>query len=110
MNLNDPFNRLSRRQQSEYATFQKSLRESPISSLAEANALLKNIWKRTWVIAAMIAGLAIVVSLFLPELKIIIITFGVLAILWLLTTTFKGQRLMRRYIAEEFDDTTEGLN
>lgn len=104
MNLNDPFNRLSRRQQSEYAAFHRSMKESAIGSSTQARALLANIWKRTWSIASVLAGITLTGSLLFPELAIVTMTFGVLALLWLLTTTFKGQRFMRRFIQDEFNE------
>ncbi len=104
MNLNDPFNRLSRQQQSDYIAFRQSLRESSIRDPIEVNALLKSTWKRSGIAAGLLAVSALIGSLLLPESAIVIITFTGLALLWLLTTTFKGQRFIRRYIKEEFKD------
>lgn len=102
MNLNDPFNRLSKRDQAEYIKFRESLRNSSINSQQEAIALLKNIRQRALLFAVLILIIASITVIFLPNLKAMVYVISLLILLWLFTITFKGQRFMRRYINEEF--------
>ena len=107
MNLNDPFNRLSRQQQSEYLKFRESLQVHEINTSADANALLKNIRQRALIIGSITIILALLTVFFIPELKGIVVVFSVIILLWLFAVTFKGQRFMRRYITEEFTQKPE---
>ena len=102
MNLNDPFNRLSKRDQTEYIKFRESLRDSSINSHQDALALLKNIRQRALLFAVLILVFALITVMFLPSLKAIVFVLSLLILLWLFTITFKGQRFIRRYIKEEF--------
>lgn len=102
MNLNDPFNRLSRQDNHEYSKFRQSLTDSSINSLQDAEALLKNIQQRALLFSILTVVVASILVIFLPKLKIIVIVFSLLILLWLYTITFKGKRFMRRYIKEEF--------
>ena len=104
MTLKDPFSRLARRQQTEYALFRQSLKDSGLNSRTEAKALLANIQRRALVIASVVASLVAVTILFLPELKTMVIIFAVLALLWLFAITIKGQGFIHRYIKEECAD------
>jgi len=103
MNLNDPFNRLSRKQQSEYVAFRASLKESSISSQSEVEALLKNIRQRALIFTTLLIIIAVSMLLFLPKLKLFVIIFSVIFLLWLLSITIKGQSYIQRYIKEEFE-------
>jgi hypothetical protein len=107
MNLNDPFNRLSRQQQSEYLKFRDSLKQHDITSLADANALLANIRQRALMIGSITISAAVLTVFFAPELKGIVLVFGVLILLWLFAVTIKGQRFMRRFITDEFPQDSE---
>lgn len=103
MNLNDPFNRLSRKQQSEYIALRESLKKSSISSQSEAEALLKNIHQRALIFTTLVIISAISIFLFLPKLKVFVIILSVLSLLWLMNITIKGQSYIKRYIKEEFE-------
>lgn len=102
MNLNDPFNRLSKQDNNEYINFRQSLKDSSINSQQDAEALLKNIQRRALLFSILIVIVAAIIVMFLQNLKAIVIVFSLLMLLWLLTVTFKGQRYMRRYIKDEF--------
>lgn len=102
MNLNDPFNRLSKQDSNEYSKFRQSLIDSSINTRQDAEALLKNIQQRALLFSILTAVVAAITGMFLPKFKVIVIVFALLILLWLFTITFKGQRFMRRYIKEEF--------
>ena len=102
MDLNDPFNRLSKQNQSEYLTFRDSLKKSDVDSQTKAEALMINIQKRAWIMGLLTLMVSALIILFFSDLKVVVMVFAALFILWLLTTTFKGRRLIRRYIQDEF--------
>ncbi|MBT3204005.1 MAG: hypothetical protein HOM14_06990 [Gammaproteobacteria bacterium] len=102
MNLNDPFNRLSRKQHNEYIAFRESIKESTISSQSDIETLLKNIHKRALVIIILIIITAAFVLMLLPHLKVFVTIFSVLALLWLFNISLKGHSYIKRYLKEEF--------
>jgi hypothetical protein len=104
MKLNDPFGRMAQQQQIDYAALHQSLADAGIDSQAKAKALLANIRQRALVMAGLVVVLAAAIVFFLPHLKAMVMIFAALPLLWLFTTTVKGQRLIRRYIAEELAD------
>lgn len=103
MNLNDPFNRLSRKQQNEYVALRASLKKSSINTQSEVEALLKNIHQRALIFTTLVIISAISILLFLPKLKVFVIILSVLSLLWLMNITIKGQSYIKRYIKEEFE-------
>ena len=104
MNLNDPFNRLNRQQESEYRAFRDSLKQSSINSQSKAEDLLRNIRRRALFIIGTIAIIGLIISIFKPELTIILLVLGSVISLWFLANTFKGYKFIRRYIQDEFSD------
>ena len=104
MNLNDLFNRLSRKQQNEYYSFRTSLKKIPISSQTEAEALLTNIQKRSRIFTLLLVITSALIIYFMPELQGIVIVFTILILLWVFTTSLKGKNFVRRYLKEEFSD------
>ena len=103
MNLNDPFNRLSRKQHREYIAFRDSIRESNISSQSDIEALLKNIHKRALLTIILIIITATSILILLPHLKVIVTIFSVLTLLWLMNISLKGHSYIKRYLKEEFE-------
>ncbi len=105
MNLNDPFNRLSRKQQNEYLAFCASLKESSINSQSELEDLLRKVKKRALFFSLFIVVLAILIFFLMPKLKMMLIIFTVLALLWMLSNTLKGHSYIKRYMKQEYSDT-----
>lgn len=102
MNLNDPFNRLSRQQQNEYLKFRDSLKENNVNTQVDAESLLANARRKALVASALLTIIAVFIVIFSPELKAIVFVLTLVILLWILSVTFKGQKFIRRYIAEEF--------
>ena len=96
---------MTQQQEIEYSSFSQSLKESGINSRADAKALLTNIRKRALIIALVVIGMAAAIILFLPEMKVMVMIFAALPLIWLFSTNVKGTRFFRRYIAEQFKDT-----
>ena len=103
MNLNDPFNRHSKQQQKEYIAFCSSIKGT-IKSEQDADALLKNMQKRSQFFTLLIVITDLVIVLLVPEVKYILIVFSAVILLWMWTTILKGKGFIRRYIAEELSN------
>lgn len=104
MKLNDPFGRMAQQQQIDYASLRHSLADAGINSRAKAKALLTNIRQRALFFSSLVVVVAAIIIFFLPQKMAVVVVFAALPLLWLLTITVKGQRLIRRYIEEELVD------
>lgn len=105
MKLNDPFNRLHKKQQSEYDNFRKTLNNNSINTHTDATLLIKNINMRALYFTLIILGISAIVILIIPKFKVMVSIFAVLALLWVFTSSFKGKMYLRRYINEELSDS-----
>ncbi|MCK4708909.1 MAG: hypothetical protein KAU21_09855 [Gammaproteobacteria bacterium] len=110
MNLDDLFNRLSRKQKNEYDAFRTSLKNSPTRSQAETEALLKNIQHRAQVFSLFIVTSAVIIIFFIPKLKGIVIVFAILILLWIFTTSLKGKSFVKRYLKEEYPNDSSTMD
>ena len=103
MNLNDPFNRLSKQQHNEYVNLRDSLKSSGIDSLEKADDLLINIRNRALKLSLLTIVISAIIILFWGELKAVVITFAVVILLWLITNAAKSRRYLLHYIRDEFN-------
>ena len=102
MNLKDPFNRLSRREQNEYQALREQLRGIGIDSEEKANELLRQSRHKMLGYCLFVVVAAVASSLFVPEAMAITAVLSSLICLWLLTTLARGQKMIRQLIEEEF--------
>lgn len=100
MNLNDPFSRLSKKQQNEYLTLRQSLKDSSVIHVEDAQVLLNNIYNRAKIYTIAVVAIALIMVFFMPQLKAMVIVFSLLILLWIFATTLKGHRYIKRYISE----------
>lgn len=103
MDLNDPFNRLSKQQHSEYVNLRESLRNGGVDNQAKADALLLNVRNRALKLSLITIVISAIIILFWIELKAIVIVFAVVILLWLLTNAAKSRRYLNRYISDEIN-------
>jgi len=101
MNINDPFGRLSARQERDYQSLCRSWRKAGLTDPTEAVAQLTRIRKRGIVGVCISIPLALMLMLALPELRILFLSLGTLLVLWIVNATRKGQLYLQRYIKEE---------
>ncbi len=100
MKLESLFNRRSKKQQDEYIVFRNSLKKASVNTRADTDILFKNIRQRFIVFNLLIILTALALLFFLPNLKMGILIFAILAIIWAFTTILKGRNFLRQYIEE----------
>ena len=105
MNLKDPFNRLSGKQQREYLALQEQLQQAGIDSREKAQNLLQQSRKRMLMVCLAVVLITLGAMLVAPQTMGVSGVFGGLVLLWLVMTLVRGQRLLRQYIAQEFSES-----
>lgn len=101
MSLTDPFNRVSRKRETEYLALRDQLKQAGLDTEEEARAALQNSRGRMLGFGAIVVVIALFVSLIWPNLAGIVIVFGTLILVWLVITMARGQRMMERFIQQE---------
>ena len=105
MNLMDPFNRVSGRQEKEYQAVQQQLRDAGVDSAEQAILLLRRSRSRMLNLCLIIIALVLAVQLLWPQWLAIAGVFGGLIMAWLVITMVRGQRMIKQLIKQEFSAT-----
>lgn len=101
MNLNDPFGRVAQKQQGSYDSLRRSLQEAGVDTPDAAEAILKNMLRRSAVITLLVVLVTAAVVLALPSIRATALVLAFIVLFWLLVTTLNGYSLVRRYIRNE---------
>lgn len=104
MSLSDPFNRVSSQQNREYQAFHQQLQQAGIDSTEKARAVQLKSRKNLLAICTAVIIIAILISVSSPDIAGIVIVFSGLILFWLIATLLRGQRMMKRYIQQEFSE------
>ena len=107
MNLNDPFGRIAAQRKAEYEVLYKALREQGVDTPEAVCELMVQVRQRTAIIAMTVSLVIGILALLFPSVAILIVVFGVIVLLWLVTTHVKNRQLIARY-RDELKDRTEG--
>ena len=102
MSFTDPFNRLSRKREKEYLAFHEQLKQAGLDSEEKVKTALQRSRKRMLGFGAIVVVIAFVVSLIWPDLTGIVIVTSILIVVWLVATMVRGQRMVNRFIEQEF--------
>ena len=104
MKLNDPFGRVSRRQQQTYAALCARLKRQGVNDMASVHTFVARV--RTLALGSVIGVIAItlILAAVLPTLGGLIGVIGALALIWLATSYLQTRMYLRRYINEECRD------
>lgn len=102
MSFSDPFNRVSRKREKEYLAFHERLKRAGIDTEEKAEKVVQESRGRIIGTGAMVVAVALLVSLIWPGLRGMVLVFGSLIVVWLVTTLIRGQRMMQQYIRQEF--------
>lgn len=103
MKLNDPFGRMSRRREREYASLRQSLLKAGFTDRNKAEALIQSLRQRSRIGLWVVIPLTLIASLVFREYAIFTLAFGALATLWLVNISRRGQEYINRYITEVCD-------
>ena len=102
MNLMDPFNRVSCRQEKEYQAVQQQLRDAGVDSEEKAILLLRKSRSQMLNLCLLLIAVIVAVQMFWPQWFAMAVVFGVLFMVWLVVTMVRGQRMIQQYIKQEF--------
>lgn len=105
MKMNDPFGRVTQRQEGQYASLKETLKRTGVDNEETAKLCLKSMLVNAARLALVIVVATIVAVLLLPKMKPIALTFAGLALFWVVTSSLNGRRFVKRYMKEEL-----GLN
>jgi len=102
--LNDPFGRVSRRQQQTYAALCARLKQQGVNDITSVHTFVARV--RTLALGSVIGVIAVtlILTALLPTLGGLIGVLGALALIWLLTSYLQTRMYLRRYINEECRD------
>jgi uncharacterized membrane protein YjjP (DUF1212 family) len=100
MKLNDPFGRVGRRQQANYAAVRQQLQAEGVDSIGALDAIERRMTRSFWVMAAGIAATAALIALLLTAWQGISLVFAALGLLWAGSHYLQTRLLLRRYRRE----------
>lgn len=107
MKMNDPFGRVSQKQESQYASLREALIRTGVTTKESADLCLKSMLVNAFRLTAVIVVACIVFVILLPKSAPISMTIAGLALLWVAVSTLNGRKFVKRYIAEELQDGKE---
>lgn len=93
---------MSARQESEYQSLKKQLQDLSIDSEEKAREVLKKSLNNMLIVALVIIGICAIVFIGWPEAAGVTVVFAGLILFWMLNTLMRGQKMIKRYIAEQF--------
>ncbi len=106
MKINDPFGRVSRRNQQQYDAFRQQLREMGVDNADQCLIFTRNATLTFVKIAAVMAVISLVVFIALPKLIAPLVVIDVLVLLWLAGSYIQLRVQMNRYRREECDEAS----
>lgn len=109
MSFSDLFNRVSCKQQKEYQKFQQQLIDIGIDTEEKAKNVLNRSRKNMLIIGLVVIMVSLGTILIWPHTLGITIVFGSLVLLWLILTLLKGQRMLMRFMQQEFSKPEDRL-
>jgi len=109
MNLNDPFGRIAHREEKEYKSLSKTLKESNVNTRQEAEVVLQRVQARGKKIAIGVFVALIAVALIFPKAFILVLVFAAILLFWVFKTTLNARKYIQRYIEEEFSESDNQL-
>lgn len=110
MNISDPFGRMQGKHQRNYESLCRTLQNTNITTQADAQALLGKIRKRgIWWLAFTVL-LTLLLTLLLPEMRLFVVSAGILLSFWLSKTCLNSQEYVKRYMREVLNAQDESTS
>ncbi len=106
MKINDPFGRVSRRNQQQYDTFRQQLREMGVDNADQCRTFTRNATLSFVKIATVILAASLITIVALPKLTAPIAVIDVLVLLWLAGSYVQLRVQMNRYRREECNEAS----
>lgn len=101
MNLNDPFGRLQQRDAAGYAALRDKLAAAGINSTAAVRKVMADTRRNVLTFAAAVVLGGFLLLVLLPTFAPITLSLAVLLLVVAGNALIKGQRYLKRYLAEE---------
>lgn len=101
MKLNDPFGRVSKKNQRNYQSLRDRLRQEEIRDPAAIARFTTNMTGTAARLAMIIFGASMALAVFFPELLATLLTLDALVLLWIAVGYIQTRLHLKRYIREE---------
>jgi len=107
MKLNDPFGRVAHREQKEYESLSKTLKNSGVNTRQEAETVIERLRTRRTSSVYVVLIVMMVLVFFYPKAFFFFLIFAALILLWVFKTTQNARKYIQRYIEEELSENNE---
>ena len=104
MKLNDPFGRVSRREQHRYKTLEQRLRDESVLDAGSLQRFTRRATATVLKLTAAILALSATLALVFPGLRSLLLLLDILLLLGLSAGYLQTRLYLRRYRRENFDD------
>lgn len=101
MKLNDPFGRVSNRNQRSYQSLRDRLLQEGILDTPAARSFVHNMTITAVKLLLLLFGVSLTLAVFFPQFHIVLIALNALALLWVGVTYFQTRMHLHRYLREE---------
>lgn len=101
MKLNDPFGRVSRRNEASYRSLRDRLQQEGIRDSQALRRVTANMTATIVKSLVLLFGLSVALGLFFPPLRIALFGIYVLVLLWVAVVYLKTRVHLNRYLQEE---------
>ena len=104
MKLNDPFGRVSNRNQRNYQSLRDRLHQEGIRDASAVSTFTRNMTGTAVKLLLILFGVSLLAAAFLPQFRVVLIALNALALLWVGVVYFQARMHLKRYLREECDD------
>ncbi len=101
MKLNDPFGRVSNRNQRNYQSLWDRLHREGIRDAGAVSTFTRNMTGTTVKLLLILFGVSLLVAVFLPQFRVVL---NALVLLWVGVVYFQAHMHLKRYLREECND------
>jgi len=102
--LNDPFGRVARRDQGQYATFKQQLRQAHVTTADGVRTFAHNASTTMLRLVVVTAGGTTLMGLLFPAARGLAAAVAALVLIWLAASYVKTRLYLARYLREECDN------
>lgn len=107
MKLNDPFGRLEKRNQTNYAMMRDAMAKSGINTVQGAQKIIKRSKDRSLKFLSVVIVILLLIGCFAPQAVPVIGAIAVLVIVWTINSMINGEKYVKRYIKEEIKGSNQ---
>jgi len=98
--LNDPFGRVGRRQQANYAAVRQQLQAEGVGSGGELDAIEQRLSRTFWIAAGVLGGITTLIVALAPAWQGLALVFAALGLLWAGSHFLQTRLYLKRYRRE----------